>query len=317
MAQLAEEVLRPAAQIVALGEAMVEFNQTRAAEPLFLRGFGGDTSNAIIAAARQGARCRYLTRVGDDDFGRLLLQLWRDEAVDTSAVAVDADAHTGVYFVSHGPAGHAFSYLRAGSAASRMRPGDFGDSAFAGARWLHVSAISQAISASACDTVFDAIERARRGGATVSYDPNLRLRLWPLQRARAVIAATVASCDLFLPSLDDAALLTGITDPDSLADWALERGAGAVAVKLGSAGCLVADRTARCRIAGHPVAAVDATGAGDCFAGAMLARLAAGAALFDAARYANAAAALTTAGFGAVAPIPTRQQVHALLDGGN
>jgi 2-dehydro-3-deoxygluconokinase len=66
--------------IVALGEAMVEFNQAGdGGGRSYLQGFGGDTSNAVIAAARQGARCAYVTRLGDDDFGRMCLDLWRAE----------------------------------------------------------------------------------------------------------------------------------------------------------------------------------------------------------------------------------------------
>jgi 2-dehydro-3-deoxygluconokinase len=107
--------------IAALGEAMVEFNQTHAGEPTYLQGFGGDTSNAVIAAARAGARTTYITRIGADRFGDELLRLWRHEGVDTSGVERDAQAHTAIYFVTHGAKGHEFSYLRASSAASRRR----------------------------------------------------------------------------------------------------------------------------------------------------------------------------------------------------
>ena len=100
--------------IVALGEPLVELNQTHQDQQQYLQGFGGDTSNAVIAAARQGARCAYLTRVGDDAFGAQFLALWREEGVDISGVEIDATAHTGLYFVQHGPDGHAFSYLRRG-----------------------------------------------------------------------------------------------------------------------------------------------------------------------------------------------------------
>ena len=83
--------------IVAIGEAMVEFNQVQSGDGRsYLQGFGGDTSNAVIAAARQGARCAYFTRLGDDDFGRLLLELWRSEGVDCTSVAMDTQAPTGI-----------------------------------------------------------------------------------------------------------------------------------------------------------------------------------------------------------------------------
>ena len=110
--------------LVALGEPLLEFNQTRDASDQYLQGFGGDTSNCVIAAARLGAATAYVTRLGDDAFGRKFLALWQREGVDASGVAIDADANTGIYFVTHGASGHEFSYLRAGSAASRMRPSD-------------------------------------------------------------------------------------------------------------------------------------------------------------------------------------------------
>ena len=76
--------------VVALGEPMIEFNQTRAADAASWRqGYGGDTSNMAIAAARLGARVAYVTRVGDDAFGRRLLSLWRDEGVAVDGVATD------------------------------------------------------------------------------------------------------------------------------------------------------------------------------------------------------------------------------------
>jgi 2-dehydro-3-deoxygluconokinase len=292
---------------------MIEFNQVRPNAPEFVQGFGGDTSNAIIAAARQGARTAYVTRLGADDFGDRIMALWDGEQVDTSAVIRDPQAPTGVYFVTHGASGHAFSYLRAGSAASRMTPDDLPQALIRGAKFLHVSGISQAISAGACDTVFAAIALARASGVRVAYDSNLRLKLWPLARARAIIKETVENCDLFLPSLEDAELFTGLTGRDAIMDWCLAAGAPVVVLKLGKDGAIVGTPQDRTAVPGRVVDAVDATGAGDCFAGALLARLAAGDAMLDAVRYANAAAALTTTGFGAVAPIPRPADVRAFM----
>ena len=300
--------------IVAIGEPMVEFNQTRGGEKdSYLFGFGGDTSNMAIAAARLGARVAYVTRVGDDAFGRRLLELWRTEGVETRGVGVDADAPTGVYFVSHGAAGHEFSYLRAGSAASRMRPVDLPLELVCRARVLHASAISQAISASACDTVFAAIDAARKAGAKVSYDTNLRLKLWPLPRARAIVKASLALADWELPSLDDAKLLFEREDIDSVIDACHEAGAPLVVLRCGGEGCVVSDARRRERIHAQRVEVLDATGAGDCFDGAFAVRILAGDDPVAAARYANAAAALATTGYGAVAPLPRHAQVEALL----
>ncbi len=299
--------------VVGLGEGLIEFNQTESGKPNYLQGFGGDTSNAVIAAARQGARTAYLTRVGQADaFGESLLGLWREEGVDTSGVVIDPSANTGLYFVQHGENGHVFSYLRRDSAAARMQPADLDHGLIERAKYLHVSGISLAISTSACDTVFAAMQRARAAGVKVCFDANLRLKLWPMDRARAVVRAAIGLSDIFLPGSDDIEAMTGLTDPDKILDWTRESGArGIVILKMGKEGAIVDDGSSRTLVKPYMVKAIDATGAGDCFAGSLLARLSAGDAILDAVDYANASAALSTQGYGAVQPLPRPDQVRA------
>ena len=299
--------------VAALGEAMVEFNQTHPGKPQFLQGFGGDTSNAVIAAARAGAKTTYLTRLGQDAFGDALMDLWQQEGVNTSGVERDVKAPTGIYFVSHGPKGHEFSYLRTGSAASRMTPQWLPRALIADSKILHVSGVSLAISRTARDTVFEAMIQARDAATLVSLDSNLRLKLWSLEDARAGITRAIGLCDLFLPSVDDVNVLSGHEDPDAIVDWSHSLGAKKVVLKLGAEGALVSDGSRRERLAGLRVQLADATGAGDCFCGNLLARMALGDGVFGAARYANAAAAIAVQGFGAVAPLPRPEQVRALL----
>ena len=301
--------------IVALGEAMVEFNQTQAVPPLYLQGFGGDTSNAAIAAARAGARVAYLSRLGTDRWGECLMDMWQRENVDVTAVLRDTQAPTGMYFVSHDAQGHHFSYARAGSAASRMQPQDLAhwQDAIASSQWLHLSGISLAISSSACDTAFAAMQHARSVGTRVALDSNLRLSLWPLDRAQACIRHAASLCDVFLPSLEDMTALTGLTQAQDIIGWSHAQGAAQVVLKLGADGALASDGQAQRMVSGHSVSAVDATGAGDCFAGNLLARLSAGDSLWDATAYANAAAALSVQGYGAVAPLPRNEAVLNLL----
>lgn len=290
--------------VVALGEPLWELSQIPGDEARYLFGYGGDTSNFAVAAARQGARTAYVTRLGQDAFGERFLALWRKEGIDASAVELDPEAPTGGYFISHGPSGHVFTYMRAGSAASRMRPDRLPLEVIRSGRYFHASGISQAISASACDAVFAAIDAARAAGARISYDSNLRPKLWPLARARALTCAAAALADYFFPSIEDARALSGLDDADAIVDWAHRLGAKHVLLKLGPGGVIASDGTRCERVAGFKVDSVDATGAGDCFAGACIARLAAGDDLWSAARYANAAAALATTGYGAVAPLP-------------
>jgi hypothetical protein len=209
--------------IVSIGEPLVEFNQTAPSRKEYLQGFGGDSSNMVIAAARSGARAAYVTRIGDDAFGRMFLELWKSEGVDTSGVVTDAQAFTAAYFVTHGAQGHVFSYLRSGSAASRLRPTDLPADLMRRARTVHASGISLAISSSAVDTVFAAFHAARAGGAKVSFDSNLRLKLWPLARARAMIGHAAAGADYFFPSLEDARALSGLDDAQANLAWAHRR----------------------------------------------------------------------------------------------
>jgi 2-dehydro-3-deoxygluconokinase len=300
--------------IAALGEAMVEFNQTTAGQPQYLQGFGGDTSNAAIAAARAGAQVAYVSAVGADSFGGMLQALWTRESVDQSAVAVNADAPTGIYFVTHGVDGHEFSYRRAGSAAAQMTLNAAQIATIEQAQYLHISGISLAISPHAKAQCLRAIAAAKAAGTLVCFDSNLRLKLWTLDAAKSAMQEVLALTDIFLPSLDDVAAISGLNLPADIIAWSHAQGARMVALKLGADGLLLSSQGMQTRIPAQQVQALDATGAGDCFAGNFLARLALGDAAVQAAQYANAAAALSVQGYGAVAPLPSPAQVHALLN---
>lgn len=301
--------------IVSLGEPLIEFNRPREGDGrTWLQGFGGDSQNVAIAAARQGASAGYLTCLGQDWMGDGFLDLWKTEGVDASRVTRHPTAPTGVSFVTHGPEGHKFDYLRKNSAASLMQPETLATDYIVGAKFFHLSAIGQAISESARRTCDRAIEVARAAGVKVSYDTNLRLRLWDLDTARSAIHATCARCDILLPSLDDSRQLTGLVEADAIADFYLGLGVPLVVLKMGAEGALLATPANRQSLAAHRVDTVDATGAGDTFDGAFLARLLAGDDIATAGRYANTAAALSTRGYGAVTPIPRRDQVLAALN---
>jgi 2-dehydro-3-deoxygluconokinase len=305
-----------AVDLLCMGEPMLEFNQLPPdadGRVMYLEGHGGDTSNAAIAAARQGAKAGYITAIGKDAPGDSLMALWARENVDSSTVLRNAQALTGVYFVTHDDAGHHFLHYRKDSPAALYGPDDLPRDAIAAARMFFASGISQGISTSAADAVFRAIELARAGGAMVAYDTNYRPRLWPPARAAAVMHAAITRADIVFPGMEDAAVLTGLTHPDAIADFYLRLGPKIVALKMGDDGALLATPESRVRIAAHPVVSVDATGAGDTFCGSFLARRLAGDAAEDAVRYAVVAAALKCTGYGAVAPIPYAAQVRAAL----
>ena len=302
--------------LVSMGEPMLELNAQpadAAGRRLYLEGFGGDTSNAAIAAARQGASVAYATAVGRDDAGERFLALWRAEGVNAEAVKIDAARPTALYLVTHGASGHQFHFYRAGSAASAYAPADVPDAMIARSRMFYASGISQGISDSAADAVLHAIAVARHNQVRVAFGTNYRPRLWPRARAAALIHAAARQADILLASAEDAAALAGTATPEAAADFYRRLGPALVVITMGADGALLADGDRRVRIPALPGPVVDATGAGDAFAGAFLARLIAGDEAEAAARYATVAAGLKVRGYGAVAPIPRAADVAAEL----
>lgn len=279
----------------------------------YLQGFGGDTMNCAIAAARQGARVAYVSRVGDDEFGRQMFRLWEREGIDASAVKVDHDAHTAVYFIAHGESGHRFSYLRANSAASRFGVDDLPVSLLGNTRFFFTSGITEAISKSACEAVFSAIEIARSAGARIVFDANIRPALWNAERAREIVGKTIPLSDYFLLSLEDAHVLCATEDPDAVLEWCEQSGADVVILKLGAEGAVYREAGLTRKVKGFPVQAVDATGAGDCFAGSLMTRLCMNDDVYEAVNYACAAAALACTDYGAVDPLPRTDRVFELM----
>ncbi len=304
------------AELLCMGEPMLEFNQLPARPDgarLYLEGHGGDTSNAAIAAARQGARVGYITAVGNDMPGDSFMALWRREGVDTATVQRSDRHQTGVYFVTHDAAGHHFLHYRTNSAAAMLAPETVPAAAIAQARMLYASGISHGISAQARAAVDQAIAIARRNAVLVAYDTNYRPRLWSPADAATVMHATMGQVDYALPGIEDVAVMTGLTDPDAILDLYLGLGPRVVVLKMGALGAWVATGAERVHVPAHAVSVVDATGAGDTFCGAFLARMLAGDHPVLAARYAAVAAALKCTGYGAVAPIPMAAQVLAAL----
>jgi 2-dehydro-3-deoxygluconokinase len=313
-------------EIISLGEPMLEFNATEEGSlsevKHFSMGWGGDTSNFAIAASRLGADVGYLTRLGDDEFGSSFIKLWQKEGIDTGRVVRDAEAPTGIYFISRKGQAHYFTYYRKNSAASRMTPEFIPNDYIRKAKLLHVSGISQGISTSACDTVFAAITTAKDAGVSVSYDPNLRLKLWPLDRAKAVIHQTVSLADIFLPSLEDATQLTGMHVMEEIAEFYLNLGPKVLVLKLGADGALLAfkekhkgiSQVQTQKFSPYKVESIDMTGAGDTFDGAFAVGYLSAWPLEKCMRFANAAAALSTTGLGAVTPMPKADAVAALMD---
>ena len=299
--------------LLALGECMVElFSEEPLAEaPAFVKTFGGDTCNVLVAAARLGASTGFITRVGDDPFAPFLRQSWQAEGIDVSQARV-VEGFNGLYLISLLPGGEReFVYYRRGSAASTMQPTDLDEQVIAAARVLHISGISQAISPSCRATVLAAAQMAQRHGVQVAFDPNLRLRLWSLAEAQEALAELLPFVDIMLPSApDEAASLIGEGDPARIAAYFLEAGVPLVAVKCGAAGVLVAQGKERTWVPAYvPEEVRDTSGAGDVFDGAFLYGLLTGITSARAARLGVVAAGLKLRGRGAIAGQPHREEI--------
>lgn len=316
-------------EIVACGETMVLLAPATSGPLRYVQQFtkhiGGAESNVLIGAVRLGHTAGWISRVGDDEFGRYVLSQIRGEGVDVSRVRVDPQAPTGVYFKERREAGESrVYYYRRGSAASRLSPGDLDRDYVAQARVVLISGITPALSESARETAFAAAALARAAGSIVAFDPNVRLKLWRTEEAVPVLRDLAAQADVVLPGADEAALLTGEGDPERAAAALLAlqgpggRSPRTVVVKLGAAGALVATRTPQgvaCRRApGFPVArVVDPIGAGDGFAAGFLCGLLEGLDDVEAARLGNAVGALATTVVGDIEGLPTQSEVAAFM----
>jgi 2-dehydro-3-deoxygluconokinase len=296
--------------IVTVGEVLAVLDATEPGPLRHATSFrltvAGPEANVAIGAARLGAPVAYAGRVGDDEFGRLTLRTLRGEGVDVSGVHTDAGASTGLMVKEHRlPRMAAMTYYRAGSAGSRLAPGDLPRDVIREADVLHVSGITPALSASAREAVFAAVELAPR----VSFDVDYRAELWTPDEARPVLSDLAARADILFAGADEAELLTGSPDPAPLA----RLGPSEVIVKRGAGGCVAQVAGRLLAHDARPVTMVDAEGAGDAFAAGYLADRVAGYEPEAALRTAVIAGAFAVTRHGAWEGLPRRPEL-ALLD---
>jgi 2-dehydro-3-deoxygluconokinase len=308
----------PPLEVVTFGETMVLL---AAVEPgplrfanTFTRHAAGTESNVAIGLARLGHRVGWLSRLGDDEFGQYILNVVRSEGIDTSRVVIDPEAPTGLVFKEKRELGpRRILYYRRGSAASRITPADVDPEYVAPARILHLTGVTLALSQSCREAVHAAAAAARQRGVLVSFDPNLRLRLWSAEQARAAMRELLPLCDLVLPGLDEAELLTGESDPDRAADAIRALGPATVVVKLGPSGALGVGPSERVRAPGVRLERiVDPVGAGDGFAAGFLAGQLRGLGLAESLRLGNTVGAFATTVVGDWEGLPTWRELQEL-----
>ncbi|MFI9201527.1 ribokinase [Streptomyces sp. NPDC053048] len=261
---------------------------------------GGKGANQAAAAARLGARTALLARVGDDAFGRLLLDAQREAGTDVRHVLVERGARTGTALIVVDPDGDNSIVVSPGANA-HLTPAD-------------VRSSREVIAASAVLSLQLEIPPATVAAAVdVAAESGTRVVLNPSPVPDALDARLLAAADPLVVNEHEARRLSGVVD-GTPADWARalrERGARSVVVTLGGAGALAldADATEPVVVPGVEVEVVDTTGAGDAFTGALATRLAGGAALDEAARFAVRVAAASVTREGAQASYPTAREL--------
>ena len=305
-------------EIVAIGECMIELfsDEPMGSADTFHRAYAGDTNNVLHMASRLGTSCGYVTRAADDAFGDYLMDAWRANGIDTSAVR-RVPGFTAVHFISLLPEGEReFIYYRKGSAASTMTPDDLDPSYIGEARVLHIGGIIQAVSPSCRATVLSAVRIAGERGVTVSFDTNLRANMWTPSQAREALDEVVPHVDvLFISHPDETAALLGVDSPEEAVDFFRQRGVETIAVTSGSEGALVATPEGVLTAAAiAPNGVADTTGAGDAFVGGFLHCLVRGLGTKEGLRWGIASGGLKVAGRGGIASQPSREDVERFVD---
>ncbi|KQX44644.1 MULTISPECIES: PfkB family carbohydrate kinase [unclassified Paenibacillus] len=314
--------------IVCLGELLIDFvpevnGQALADVTSFQRAAGGAPANVAAAVARLGGDARFIGKIGRDPFGDFLVRTLDEVGVHTAVVQTD-EAKTGLAFVSLRTDGERdFLFFRDPAADMLLRADEVQ------AQWLEDAAVyhfgSVSLIAEPCRTAtLDAARRARELSALVSYDPNVRLALWPsADAARAEILAQLPLADVVKVSEEEIEFLLGV-DVTTGAQQLLQRGPKVIIITLGPEGCRVVTARQDVVIPGTPVAAVDTTGAGDSFVGGMLYQLvslgATPATIVDVLAktgaaeqvfaFANRVGAITTTRRGAIPALPTLAEVQ-------
>lgn len=303
---------------VTIGEAMAMFVAREtgdlAAAESFIKRIAGAELNVAIGLARLGLKVGWVSRVGDDSFGRFTCQQLEKEQVDHRQVTVDKRYPTGFQLKSKVDDGSdpLVEYFRKGSAASHLSIEDFNRDYFGAARHLHLSGVSAAISDSSLELSKYAAKEMRSLGKTISFDPNLRPVLWSSEQEMARQLNQLAEyADWVLPGEKEGKILTGYCQPEAIADFYLDKGVKAVIIKTGCDGAWY--KTAQGE-KGQVEAirvenVVDTVGAGDGFAVGVISALLEGKSLPQAIKRGNKIGSLAIQVIGDSEGLPTRAEL--------
>ena len=203
--------------MVALGEAMIRLSPTRYQRleqtQEFLATVGGSELNSAVGVQRLGLRTAWVSKLVDNPLGRMVADKAREHGVDVSRVVWSAQGRTGLYFFEQGatPRASQVIYDRANSAASMLAAGEVDWSFLKGCKLFHTSGITPALSTGCADATFEALEKAKEGGCTVSFDVNYRARLWSADEARECLEKMMRFVDILVTTEDDTRIVFGMT----------------------------------------------------------------------------------------------------------
>lgn len=307
--------------VITIGEAMAMFVASETGDLAdagqFIKRAAGAELNVATGLARLGLQVSWVSRVGDDSFGRFILNTLRKENISTAGVTLDGRYATGFQLKSKAENGTdpIVEYFRKGSAASHLSTDDFHAALFNEARHLHLSGVAAALSASSYALLEHAAQNMKAQGKTISFDPNLRLVLWKSEAEMVEKLNRLAfQADWVLPGLKEGMILTGENTPQGIADFYLQRGVKAVVIKTGADGAWFKTASGE-QGAVAPVKVenvVDTVGAGDGFAVGVISALLEGKTLPEAVRRGNAIGALAIQVPGDSEGLPTRAELGAL-----
>ncbi|MBN1917804.1 MAG: ribokinase [Verrucomicrobia bacterium] len=264
---------------------------------------GGKGANQAVAAARAGAHVTFVGRVGADLFGRESLARLRAEGIDTRHVVEDTTKGSGVALIMVGPNGENIIAVAPGANGAVM-PADV-DAAADAIAHADVLVAQMEVPPAA---IAHAIGAAHARATAVLLNP-------APAPAEPIAQKILGMINYLVPNEVEATHLTGARSLDAGVKALLDRGVGHVIITLGAKGAAVFDISGRVDVPAHTVKAVDAVGAGDAFCGVLACGIAEGLDLLDAVRQANAAAALSVTRRGAQPSMPTRDEIHRLLNG--
>jgi len=312
-------------QIITLGESMVMMVADQSDSLQFVtsytRKIAGAESNVAIGLARLGHDVGWISAIGDDPFGTYIRNTIRGEGVDTSQVQILAEYPTGMLVKERNEIGDPkVFYYRRGSAASRITPDMLDENYFTGTKILHITGIFPALSENCRETLLRAVEIAKAKGALITFDPNIRLKLWTKEQARETLLKLASLSDLIMPGKKEAELLIGTGDWDKVKAYFHNLGNRYIVMKDGPEGAFYSHQEGSEVVEagyakGFPVRrVVDTVGAGDGFAVGILSALMEELSLKQAVTRGNAIGSLAVMVQGDVEGYPTRRQLEEYLE---